>query len=505
MIPDRQTMETAKYSRDCLAARRADVAAVRIRCEVLSPSLEVVAAPELAAFEMKFLVSEEQAQGVERLAAAEFAFDPHGHPALANGYRTTTLYSDTAWLDVFYGECPFKRRKYRVRRYGFEPSIFLERKSRRGDRVKKRRSTVPEEELALLRNPYSAMDWEGHWFHRRLVSCRLRPVCRIAYHRIAYVGQTAEGPLRLTFDREIRGCATSEWLVDPFDGGLGILTGQVVCEFKFRGTMPVFFKKIVRAMRLAPIRISKYRTFSALIFRGRTRGPSMLEWLQSSVATGGNDVSCGLLCARLALSFLLGCVVAAIYFVSQRNERTETSSMVTTLVLLTVLIAMSTLVIGNSVARAFSLLGALAIVRFRTFVADTRDTAFVIFAVVVGMGVGAGLSIVPLMGIPVVALAMLALYLWGKAFGFGAGCENTLTVRLGLGSDPDGLLKRVFDKHLHRSRLISTATARQGAALELKYSDPTPSARFGGFPNWRVKPPGRHPGRRAVSAVTQRL
>ena len=69
------------------------------------------------------------------------------------------------------------------------------------------------------------------------------------------------------------------------------------------------------------------------------------------------------------------------------NEEAE--SFVVTLVLLTILIAMVTQVIGDNVARAFSLVGALSIVRFRTVVRDTQDTAYVIFAVAVGMAVGA--------------------------------------------------------------------------------------------------------------------
>ncbi len=52
----------------------------------------------------------------------------------------------------------------------------------------------------------------------------------------------------------------------------------------------------------------------------------------------------------------------------------------TTLVLLAALIAMVTQVIGDNVARAFSLVGALSVVRFRTVVKDTQDTAFVIMA-----------------------------------------------------------------------------------------------------------------------------
>ena len=66
----------------------------------------------------------------------------------------------------------------------------------------------------------------------------------------------------------------------------------------------------------------------------------------------------------------------------------EAESFTVTLVLLTILIAMVTQVIGDNVARAFSLVGALSIVRFRTVVRDTQDTAYVIFAVAVGMAVG---------------------------------------------------------------------------------------------------------------------
>ena len=79
------------------------------------------------------------------------------------------------------------------------------------------------------------------------------------------------------------------------------------------------------------------------------------------------------------------------------------SSFTTTLVLLTVLIAVVTQVIGDNVARAFSLVGALSIVRFRTVVRDTQDTAYVVFAVAVGMTTGASNVWVAIAGITVIA------------------------------------------------------------------------------------------------------
>jgi hypothetical protein len=193
----------------------------------------------------------------------------------------------------------------------------------------------------------------------------------------------------------------------------------------------------------------------------------MLDWLVDSLQNT-ESIAFDELVGRLALSFLLGGVVAAIYAGTQRKSRAELAPLVTTLVLLTILIAMVTMVIGNSVARAFSLVGALAIVRFRTVVEDTRDTAFVIFAVVVGMGVGAGDVMVALVGIPIVAAAALLLSFWGRA-PVVTIAEYSLNVRLGLGRDPADLLRAVFDNYLARVCLKATTTARQGSALDLAY------------------------------------
>src|SRR5262245_66013209 len=105
----------------------------------------------------------------------------------------------------------------------------------------------------------------------------------------------------------------------------------------------------------------------------------MPEFLRG-VFTDSPTISPAEVLARLALALALGFVVSWIYR-GTRGKDELTPSFQTTLVLLSVLIAMVTEVIGDSVARAFSLVGALSIVRFRTIVRDTQDTAYVIFGV----------------------------------------------------------------------------------------------------------------------------
>jgi cytochrome bd-type quinol oxidase subunit 1 len=169
---------------------------------------------------------------------------------------------------------------------------------------------------------------------------------------------------------------------------------------------------------------------------------------------------------RLVASMLLGGVVAWIYQ-RTRPESETSSSLAITLVLLSILIAMVTQVIGDNVARAFSLVGALSIVRFRTVVRDTVDTAFVIFAVAVGMAVGADHPSVALSGIGVVGVA--AWVMTRRQAAAESQVTYLLQVRVGLGHDVETLLAPALSAHARSRRLVSMSTAKQGMAIEATY------------------------------------
>jgi hypothetical protein len=179
------------------------------------------------------------------------------------------------------------------------------------------------------------------------------------------------------------------------------------------------------------------------------------------------DVSPAGVLVRLVAAMLLGAVVAFIYR-RTRPASDLAQSFQVTLVLLSILIAMVTQVIGDNVARAFSLVGALSIVRFRTVVRDTQDTAFVIFAVAVGMAVGAGHPVVAASGIAIVGVA--AWVMTGAQAGAAAvDAPFELHVRIGLGHEPERLLAEVLATYAASRRVTSIATTRQGMAIEVSY------------------------------------
>ena len=181
---------------------------------------------------------------------------------------------------------------------------------------------------------------------------------------------------------------------------------------------------------------------------------------------------------RLGTAFLCGCVIAGIYWGVRPREHFM-PTFPATLVLLAILCAMLPLVIGQNVAWAFGLVGALSIVRFRTVVEDTHDITFVIFAVLVGMAVGADRLTVALVGMAVTGIAAFVVRpreRGGQYFGRVA----KLQIRLGAGRDPEIVFKDVFAKSLSKLEFFAGSTSKQGASLDLTYrvclnADSTPT------------------------------
>jgi hypothetical protein len=230
---------------------------------VLSPSIFTGADNAVTAYELKFLLTGAVAAKVEAWALGHMRLDAFADPARGNGYQTTTLYLDTPRLDTFHRAEGFRRRKFRVRRYGNGSRLFLERKKRVDDTVAKRRADISFEELPRLASADVDAAWGASWFHDRVNGCALRPACRLTYDRVAFVCASEEGPLRLTLDRNIRGAATDRWDLEPVEGGQRILEDAVICEFKFRQALPGLFRDLIFSLDLQPGNCSKYRRMMA--------------------------------------------------------------------------------------------------------------------------------------------------------------------------------------------------------------------------------------------------
>lgn len=211
------------------------------------------------ASEMKFVVDASIADAIADWAERSLAADPHGGES-EDGYRVNSLYLDTLNFDTYRRRPGFRRRKFRLRRYGNESTIWLELKRKRNGLVRKRRVSVAETEWSQQISQPSDLEWEGAWFRRRLDQRQLRPVCQVTYRRTARIGVSATGPIRLTIDRDLFATDAADWHVPsgPLSGE-PLLNGQRIVELKFRDVLPASFRGLIQDLRLAPSSFSKYR------------------------------------------------------------------------------------------------------------------------------------------------------------------------------------------------------------------------------------------------------
>ena len=110
---------------------------------------------------------------------------------------------------------------------------------------------------------------------------------------------------------------------------------------------------------------------------------------------------------NLCVGFFIGLFVGWIYkktFTGYSFNR----SFIFGLVFLTAISTLVIIAIGDSIARAFALAGALSIVRFRTPIKDTKDLTFIFYALIVGLAAGSGKLLIAICAALVIGALMVA-------------------------------------------------------------------------------------------------
>ena len=112
---------------------------------------------------------------------------------------------------------------------------------------------------------------------------------------------------------------------------------------------------------------------------------------------------------NLLLAFFFGLIISLVYKKTHKGLSYSQSFMITN-VFVSVIVCMVIMIIGNSLARAFALVGALSIIRFRTVVKDTKDTAYIFWSLASGMATGTGSYFLAVAGNIIISLIAFTLY-----------------------------------------------------------------------------------------------
>jgi hypothetical protein len=169
---------------------------------------------------------------------------------------------------------------------------------------------------------------------------------------------------------------------------------------------------------------------------------------------------------NLAVSLACGITIALVYRYIYKGP-SYAATYVNSLVLLALITTVVIMVIGNNLARAFGLVGAMSIIRFRTAVRDVQDIVYIFFALAVGMASGVGLHAIAIASTLVICLVSVVMV----TFNFGAPgkAEYVLQLIYTPTKATESRISEILNKYCRGVRLANLKSQTEGDSVEAFY------------------------------------
>lgn len=182
-----------------------------------------------------------------------------------------------------------------------------------------------------------------------------------------------------------------------------------------------------------------------------------------STDTGVNlTFSAGLV--AMMVSTVMGIGLSVAYTVLNK-DRASAKSFAITLVVLPAIITVIVALVGNNIARAFSIAGIFSIIRFRSLQQDPKELAFVLLSMAIGLGCGMGY-----IGYALAYGLILSATAVGAQLAFKEKREpKILKIFIPENLDYGKTLDQVLQKYTQASQLIQVKTADLGSLYKLTY------------------------------------
>jgi hypothetical protein len=154
----------------------------------------------------------------------------------------------------------------------------------------------------------------------------------------------------------------------------------------------------------------------------------------------------------LLLAFIVGHVIGWVYMWTHTGL-SYSQMFTSSLLVLPVIVAMVMVLMAGNIIIAFGLFAVFAVVRFRNVLKDTRDTSFILWAIVEGMAVGTMRFSTALIGC--IAIALVFLYMRFTSFGGRHRYDVILSLQWTDGADEIPRLRGILRRHSVRAQLAS--------------------------------------------------
>jgi uncharacterized membrane protein YhiD involved in acid resistance len=167
---------------------------------------------------------------------------------------------------------------------------------------------------------------------------------------------------------------------------------------------------------------------------------------------------------NLLVSLLCSVAISVVYRFTYKGPG-YSNGFVVSIISLSMIITLVIMVIGNNLARAFGLVGALSIIRFRSAVKDTIDIVYLFFGLAVGMAAGVGYY---KLAVSSTIMISVVLIIFSKTNTNIFRGEQFLLQLQYNGDDVDDL-KELMNKHCSRYELINVKSSADSPIKEFSY------------------------------------
>ena len=173
--------------------------------------------------------------------------------------------------------------------------------------------------------------------------------------------------------------------------------------------------------------------------------------------------------SEIVINMIAALVIGVLVSITYRTTHKGLSysqSFSQTIVFVTLIVAIVMMVIGGSLARAFALVGALSIIRFRTVLKDTKDMAYIFSALALGMAAGTSNYFLAAAG--TVVVIVVAFVLFKTNFGAIYKSEFILRFRFTRVGDSTEYLEAI-NASCKRSDLLHMEPSGDNQSVSLTY------------------------------------
>jgi uncharacterized membrane protein YhiD involved in acid resistance len=179
------------------------------------------------------------------------------------------------------------------------------------------------------------------------------------------------------------------------------------------------------------------------------------------------SMSLGEVFENLLVAFICGIIISFFYKITYRGPGLS-YSFLNSLIVLAMITAVVIMVIGNNLARAFGLVGAMSIIRFRTAIKETQDIIFIFFSLSIGMASGVGLHALAIFSSLIIGLILFAF----TKTNITSQSKRDFLLQLNYTSDNGyevASFISIFKKFCKSSKLINTKALKDEESIELSY------------------------------------